>query len=72
VIGIPLSLYTGLYDATLRGQAVPRDVYLENTLAGWTWFFLVNSYWLKKYGQTVGKRLLEVRIADFKTEVLSN
>ena len=70
VVGIPLSLYTGLYDAIFNGQPLSGKVYLEIPLAEWVWFFLVNWYWLKKYGQTVGKRLLGIRISDFQTEAV--
>lgn len=70
VVAIPLSLYTGLYDSIVNGQPVPGNLYLENTLVEWAWFFLANGFWLKKYGQTVGKRLLGVRISDFHTEAV--
>jgi uncharacterized RDD family membrane protein YckC len=70
VVGVPVSLYTGAYDAILHGQGMPPSVYLENMLVGWGWVFLVNFYWLIKYGQTVGKRLLGIRIADFQTEAV--
>ena len=43
-------------------------VYFLNALAGWAWYFLVNTYLLIKYGQTVGKYLLTIRIADFETD----
>jgi uncharacterized RDD family membrane protein YckC len=68
VVAIPASRYTGTYDAIPHGQGVPPSVYFENMLIGWGWFFVVISYWLNKYGQTVGKRLLGIRISDFQTE----
>jgi len=72
VIGLavtfPVALYTGAYEAVFNGQPLTWPLYLETTLVGWAWYFLVNSYWVKKYGQTVGKRLLGIRIADFQTE----
>jgi uncharacterized RDD family membrane protein YckC len=70
VVGIPVSLYSGAYDAVFHGQGVPPSVYLEIMMVGWGWFFLVNSYWLIKFGQTVGKRLLGIRICDFQTEAV--
>lgn len=70
VVAIPVGMSTGQFDAIFNGQGVSPIVYLENILAGWGWFFLVNSYWLIKYGQTVGKRLLGIRISDFQTEAV--
>ena len=70
VVAVPVSLYTGAYDAVIHGQPLTWSLYLETTLVGWGWYFLVNSYWLKKYGQTVGKRLLGIRVADFQTEAV--
>lgn len=70
VVGIPLALYTGLYDAMVNGQPASRSLYMQSMLVEWGWFFLVNGFWLKKYGQSVGKRLLGVRISDFRTEAV--
>jgi uncharacterized RDD family membrane protein YckC len=70
VIGIPLSVYTGLYDGIVNGEAVPENAELDNILVGWVWFFVVNSYWLIKRGQTVGTRLLGIRISDFRTDAV--
>ncbi len=67
-VAVPVSLYTGAYDAVFQGQPLTWSLYLETTLVGWGWYFLVNSYWLIKSGQTVGKRLLGIRICDFRTE----
>jgi uncharacterized RDD family membrane protein YckC len=67
-VTVPVALYTGAYDAVFSGQPLTWTLYLETTLVGWGWYFLVNSYWLKKYGQTVGKRLLGIRICDFRSD----
>jgi uncharacterized RDD family membrane protein YckC len=68
-VAAPVSLYTGAYDAVFHGQ-LTSSLYLEITLVSWGWYFLVNSYWLIKYGQTVGKRLLGIRISDAQTEAV--
>jgi uncharacterized RDD family membrane protein YckC len=67
---IPLGILTGQFSAAFHRQAIPSSVYLENALAGWGWFFLVNTYLLKKHGQTVGKRFLCIRISDYRTEAV--
>jgi uncharacterized RDD family membrane protein YckC len=67
---IPVGIYTGEFSAAVHRQAIPWSVYLENAFAGWAWFLLVNTYLLKKHGQTVGKRLLDIRISDYRTEAV--
>ena len=67
---IPVGILTGEFGAAFHRQAIPGSVYLENALADWGWFFLVNTYLLRKYGQTVGKRFLGIRISDYRTEAV--
>jgi uncharacterized RDD family membrane protein YckC len=67
---IPVGILTGEFSAAFHRQIIPWSIYVENALAGWVWFFVVNGYLLKKYGQTVGKRFLDVRICDSRTEAV--
>jgi uncharacterized RDD family membrane protein YckC len=67
---VPVGILTGEFHAVFSGQAVPQAVYWENALAGWVWFFVLNTYLLMKYGQTVGKRFLDIRISDHRTEAV--
>jgi uncharacterized RDD family membrane protein YckC len=70
-IVIPVGIYTGEFSAAFRREVIPWPVFSENVLAGWAWFFIVNTYLLKKYGQTVGKRFLDIiRISDYRTEAV--
>jgi uncharacterized RDD family membrane protein YckC len=69
-VAIPLGFWTGAFQAAIQGEPISWFVYLENFLAGWGWYFLVNSYLLRKYGQTVGKRLLGIRIAEHHSEAV--
>ena len=66
-VAIPFGIYDGHFSAALQGRPVPPAVYAQTFIVGWAWFFLVNGYLLKKYGQTVGKRFLDIRICDFRT-----
>jgi uncharacterized RDD family membrane protein YckC len=68
VIGIPLVIWTGAFTALFHGQSISWPVVVELIVIPWSWYFLVNTYWLMKYGQTVGKRYLGIRIADSRTE----
>jgi uncharacterized RDD family membrane protein YckC len=69
-IVILVGIFTGEFSALFHRQAVPSSVYWDNALAGWAWFFLVNTYLLKRYGQTVGKRFLDIRISDYHTDAV--
>jgi uncharacterized RDD family membrane protein YckC len=69
-LAIPVAIWTGEFAALIHAQAVPWTVNLVNVLAGWAWFFLVNSYLLKSYGQTVGKHCLGIRISDFRSDAV--
>jgi uncharacterized RDD family membrane protein YckC len=70
VTAIPVAIWTGEFQAALHGEAISSSAYLTDLLAGWGWFFLVNTHLLKKYGQTVGKRFLRIRIADHPSEAV--
>jgi uncharacterized RDD family membrane protein YckC len=69
VLAIPLGMLTGQFSAIFRG-GVTQSAYVENILVGWGWFLLVDSYFLERYGQTVGKRLLGIRMSDSDTEAV--
>jgi len=66
-VAIPFGIYNGYFSAAFEGRPIPLAVYAQTVIVGWAWFFLVNGYVLKKYGQTVGKRFLDIRICDFRT-----
>jgi uncharacterized RDD family membrane protein YckC len=70
IAAIPVGIWTGEFQAAIHGETISSSVYLTDLLAGWGWFFLVNTYLLKKHGQTVGKRLLGIRIADHPTDAV--
>ena len=64
---IPVGIYNGYFSAAYQGRTPPLAVYLETFVVCWVWFFLVNGYLLKRSGQTVGKRFLDIRICDYRT-----
>lgn len=70
IVAIPFGFWTGELQAVIHGELPSTSVYIENILASWGFYFLINTYLLKKYGQTVGKRLLSIRIADHRTEAV--
>ncbi|HET9329642.1 MAG TPA: RDD family protein [Steroidobacteraceae bacterium] len=68
MLAVPLALvafsYTGTLEAIMNHQPVSLEQELLLTAFGWASFIALHSYTLVKGGQTIGKYLLGVRIAD--------
>jgi uncharacterized RDD family membrane protein YckC len=63
VFGVPLMYTAGFFDYMGRGQKPPFGLTLLLTAAGFVIFVLVHGYFLKRDGQTIGKKLVGTRIA---------
>ena len=59
---IPLGLAFGIWSAAFRHQAVPYGNSLLVTLLGFILFAAVNAHFLRANGQTIGKKLVGIRI----------
>lgn len=72
VIGILASLpfwwATGMIEHLTRGQPIPTSILIGSMVYGIIMLFVIHGYLLNKYGQTVGKYLLGIYIADFGTQ----
>ena len=68
LLAVPLALvafsYTGSLEAITNHQPVSLQQELLLAAFGWASFVALHSYTLVKRGQTIGKYLLGVRIAD--------
>ncbi|HYM26921.1 MAG TPA: RDD family protein [Steroidobacteraceae bacterium] len=68
LLAVPLALvafsYTGSLEAIIKHQPVSLQQELLLAAFGWASFIALHSYPLVKSGQTIGKFLLGVRIAD--------
>lgn len=64
VFVVPLMFLIGTFDYTAQGQEPPFQLTLYATIFAFVVFAAVHFVLLKKYGQTVGKWLLKIRIAD--------
>lgn len=62
--GIPLAYATGIWRYAAIGQTPPLANTIMAAVLGFLGFLLIQGYLLKKSGQTIGKKLAGVRIAD--------
>jgi uncharacterized RDD family membrane protein YckC len=69
VFAVPLMMSLGLWDYAKRGRPVPFSLTLLSMALGFGFFVLVHGYFLKRNGQTVGKKLVGIRIADLQGEL---
>lgn len=63
---IPWFMLTGVWDYVRQGQTPPVGLTIGGAVYGFVVFALIHGYFLKKNGQTLGKKLLRVRIADLQ------
>lgn len=61
---IPLMIGMGIFSYTEQGQEPPFTLTLTATAIGFVVFIAFHYVLLNKYGQTIGKWLLKIRIAD--------
>ena len=67
--GIPLMFALGMWEYVKQGQPLPTSLTLISTALGFVFFIVAHGYWLKKNGQTIGKKLMGIRIADLDGNV---
>jgi uncharacterized RDD family membrane protein YckC len=62
VIAVPFWFLTGMWSYIESGTAAPLTYTLGAAVYGFVGFVLVHYYFLNKNGQTVGKKILKIRI----------
>ena len=69
IIGsLPFWFATGMLEHITSGQTLPFALIAGSIVYGIIMLFVIHGYLLNKYGQTVGKFLLGIYIADFGTQ----
>lgn len=63
VFAIPVIMSLGIWDMAKAGQQPPFSLTLLSAIIGFAAFALVHGYFLNSNGQTIGKKLLGIRIA---------
>jgi uncharacterized RDD family membrane protein YckC len=67
--GIPIMWVLGIWGYLVRNEEPPRGLLIASNAFGFLFFVAVHGYFLYKNGQTVGKKLLGIRIADLDGNV---
>jgi uncharacterized RDD family membrane protein YckC len=66
---IPLWFALGMFEYIKHGQRGPMSLTIALTALNGLAFVLVNGYFLKKTGQSLGKKIVGIRIATLEGEV---
>ena len=62
IIAVPFWMMTGAWDVMAKGQTLPLTYMIAGAVYGFIGFALIHYYFLNKNGQTIGKKLLSIRI----------
>ncbi|HSC85455.1 MAG TPA: RDD family protein [Pseudomonas sp.] len=69
LVSVPIAFFDGTLSAAQQGIEPSLGQQLLSLLVGLVAFVLIHGYLLKHYGQTVGKRLLNIAIVDLQGNV---
>src|SRR2546430_2346575 len=58
LFAIPLMMALGMWEYVKHGKPVPTSLTMLSTALGLVCFLLVHGYFLKKNGQTIGKKMV--------------
>jgi uncharacterized RDD family membrane protein YckC len=67
----PIAYLLGSFDYVRNRQELPPVVMTQTVLLGFVGFALMHGYFLKNAGQTIGKKILGIRIVDMQGDVPS-
>lgn len=68
-MAVPIILLLGTWDYIKAGNQPPLSLILFGGILGFAAFLLVHGHFLNTYGQTVGKRLIGIRIVNLAGEL---
>ncbi len=67
VVALPIWFLTGMFTILMEGEQLSLAVQAGMFVYGMVMYLVVHGYLLNKYGQTVGKRLMGIYIANVNT-----
>lgn len=66
---LPLMFVSGIFEYSKRGQQPPLLLMLGMVAVSFIPFILIHGYFLKRNGQTLGKKIVGIKITDLNNEV---
>jgi hypothetical protein len=66
---LPIMFFLGTWDYVRQGQQLPRLLAVATVALGFLGFVLLHGYYLKIGGQTIGKKIVGIRIVDLDNNV---
>jgi uncharacterized RDD family membrane protein YckC len=63
VFTVPIMYATGIFDYSKNGQSPPFTLMLGMTMISFIIFIVMHGFFLKRNGQTLGKKIVGIRIA---------
>lgn len=70
-VAIPFWMATDMMEVIMSGKEPPYELTLMGATYGFVLFIIVQGYFLAKNGQTIGKKLLGMRITDLEGRLLN-
>jgi uncharacterized RDD family membrane protein YckC len=68
-LATPMMFLLGTFDYLRAGQPLPAWLTIVSTGLGFVLFALVNGYFLKTNGQTIGKKVIGIKIVDMSNQL---
>ena len=68
---IPFWMYTGMWEMLRNHQKASLTLTMASATYGFIFFVIVHGYFLKQQGQTIGKKMIGIRIADMNGDIPS-
>lgn len=69
LVMMPIAYFKGDFELIMQGVEPGIWQQVQSLVMGMAVFVLINGLWLKRFGQTVGKRICKVRIVDMQGQV---
>lgn len=70
-VAVPIMFGLGTFDYVRNAQQIPWRLVAISALLGWVGFVLLHGYFLKLNGQTIGKKMVGIRIANLDDSIPS-
>ena len=70
MVGVPTMIWLGFFDYIADGSKPPYTLTLMSSLIGFAAFVILHGRFLKTDGQTIGKKLVGIRIVDLNDQIL--